>query len=275
MSHELRTPLNSLLILSKLLAENPEQNLTDKQIEFASTIHTAGADLLSLISDILDLTKVEAGKMEITPGPIELANICEYVERAFGSVAEQKGLELKIATAPGAPATIFSDEQRLQQVLRNLLSNAFKFTDAGEVSVEVAATDERAWDGRPYTISITVRDSGIGIAEDKLLLIFESFQQADGTTSRRYGGTGLGLSISREIMRVLGGEIRVRSTPGEGSAFELLLPTYVEPPPAADDEPPPAAARRRARRPRRRELPDARRATTPTPGSRRPTTARC
>jgi HAMP domain-containing protein/signal transduction histidine kinase/CheY-like chemotaxis protein len=238
MSHELRTPLNSLLILSKLLAENPERNLTDKQIEFASTIHTAGADLLSLISDILDLTKVEAGKMEITPGPIELPNMCEYVERAFGSVAEQKGLQLKIVTAPDAPPTIFSDEQRLQQVLRNLLSNAFKFTDAGEVSVEFAPTEERAWDGRPYVVSIVVRDSGIGIAEDKLLLIFESFQQADGTTSRRYGGTGLGLSISREIMRVLGGEIRVRSTPGEGSAFELLLPTYVEPPPAADEEAP-------------------------------------
>jgi HAMP domain-containing protein/signal transduction histidine kinase/DNA-binding response OmpR family regulator len=236
MSHELRTPLNSLLILSKLLAENPEQNLTDKQIEFASTIHTAGADLLSLISDILDLTKVEAGKMEITPGPIELADICEYVDRAFGSVAEQKGLKLTIATAPDAPPTIFSDEQRVQQVLRNLLSNAFKFTDSGEVSVEVAGTDERAWDGRLYAIGITVRDSGIGIAADKLRLIFESFQQADGTTSRRYGGTGLGLSISREIMRVLGGEIRVRSTLGEGSAFELLLPTYVEPPHEADDE---------------------------------------
>ncbi|MDX6680059.1 MAG: hypothetical protein QOG94_98, partial [Solirubrobacteraceae bacterium] len=246
MSHELRTPLNSLLILSKLLADNPEQNLTDKQIEFASTIHTAGADLLSLISDILDLTKVEAGKMEVAPGPIELANICEYVERAFGSVAEQKGLELAISTAPDAPPTIFSDEQRVQQVLRNLLSNAFKFTDAGEVSVEVAGTAERAWDGRAYAIAITVRDSGIGIAEDKLRLIFESFQQADGTTSRRYGGTGLGLSISREIMRVLGGEIRVRSTLGEGSAFELLLPTYVEPPHEADDEQralrPPAAA---------------------------------
>jgi hypothetical protein len=236
MSHELRTPLNSLLILSKLLADNPEQNLTDKQIEFASTIHTAGADLLSLISDILDLTKVEAGKMEITPGPIELASVCEYVERAFGSVAEQKGLKLTITTAPDAPPTIFSDEQRVQQVLRNLLSNAFKFTDSGEVSVEVAGTDDRSWDGRPYAIGITVRDSGIGIAEDKLRLIFESFQQADGTTSRRYGGTGLGLSISREIMRVLGGEIRVRSTPGEGSAFELLLPTYVEPPPEPDDE---------------------------------------
>jgi HAMP domain-containing protein/signal transduction histidine kinase/DNA-binding response OmpR family regulator len=236
MSHELRTPLNSLLILSKLLAENPDENLTDKQIEFASTIHTAGADLLSLISDILDLSKVEAGKMEISPGPIPLSAIGDYVERAFGSVAEQRGLALELTTAPHAPAAIFSDEQRLQQVLRNLLSNAFKFTADGEVALELAGSEERAPDGTPYEISITVRDTGIGIADDKLRLIFEAFQQADGTTSRRYGGTGLGLSISREIVRALGGEIRVRSTPGEGSAFELLLPTYVESPAAPDEE---------------------------------------
>jgi HAMP domain-containing protein/CheY-like chemotaxis protein len=225
MSHELRTPLNSLLILSKLLAENPEQNLTEKQIEFASTIHTAGADLLSLISDILDLSKVEAGKMEISAGPLELATIGEYVERAFGSVAEQKGIEFRIETAEGAPQSIFTDEQRLQQVLRNLLSNAFKFTDSGHVALEVAA----APDDTPYELSVTVSDTGIGIAQDKLRLIFEAFQQADGTTSRRFGGTGLGLSISREIVRALGGEIRVRSTTGEGSAFTLLLGNYVEP----------------------------------------------
>ena len=224
MSHELRTPLNSLLILSKLLAENPDENLTPKQIEFASTIHTAGADLLSLISDILDLSKVEAGKMEISPAPIELDAICDYVERAFGSVAEQKGLELRITRAEGAPASIVTDEQRLQQVLRNLLSNAFKFTDAGHVELELAAPPADT----PYELSITVRDTGLGIAEDKLRLIFEAFQQADGTTSRRFGGTGLGLSISREIVRALGGEIRVVSTPGEGSAFTLLLPGYVE-----------------------------------------------
>jgi hypothetical protein len=234
MSHELRTPLNSLLILSKLLAENPDQNLTDKQIEFASTIHTAGADLLTVISDILDLSKVEAGKMEISAGQIEIGAICDYVERAFGSVAEQKGLKLTITTAPDAPPTIFTDEQRVQQVLRNLLSNAFKFTEAGEVVLELAGTQERAPDGTPYAISITVSDTGIGIAEDKLRLIFEAFQQADGTTSRRYGGTGLGLSICREVMRALGGEIRVRSTPGSGSAFELLLAPYVELPAEPD-----------------------------------------
>ncbi|MEA2191165.1 MAG: hypothetical protein QOI73_1286, partial [Solirubrobacteraceae bacterium] len=235
MSHELRTPLNSLLILSKLLAENPDANLTDKQIEFASTIHTAGADLLSLISDILDLSKVEAGKMDVNPGQVEVASICAYVERAFGPVAEQKGLDFQITTAEDTPPAIFTDEQRVQQVLRNLLSNAFKFTESGAVSLELAGTAERADSGTPYTLKITVSDTGIGIAEDKLRLIFEAFQQADGTTSRRYGGTGLGLSISREIMRMLGGVIRVRSAPGEGSAFELLLPAYVEQPVLPDE----------------------------------------
>jgi HAMP domain-containing protein/signal transduction histidine kinase/PleD family two-component response regulator len=246
MSHELRTPLNSLLILSKLLAENPEQNLTDKQIEFASTIHTAGADLLALISDILDLSKVEAGKMELAPARFELAAVREYVERAFAPVAEQKGLRFVIDIADDAPATIFTDQQRLQQVLRNLLSNAFKFTEAGEVRLELAGAQA------PYELSATVRDTGIGIAEDKLPLVFEAFQQADGTTSRRFGGTGLGLSISREMTRALGGELRVTSELGVGSAFELLLPAYTpeaptaplpELPPAEEpiDEAPPAA----------------------------------
>ncbi|MBA3328175.1 MAG: response regulator, partial [Solirubrobacterales bacterium] len=230
MSHELRTPLNSLLILSKLLAENPDENLSDKQIEFASTIHTAGTDLLSLISDILDLTKVEAGKMEITAGQVELGAIRDYVDRAFSSVAEHKGLDFAIESAQDAPTAIFTDEQRLQQILRNLLSNAFKFTASGRVALELAGTDEVAPDGTRYALAVTVRDTGIGIAEDKLRLIFEAFQQADGTTSRRFGGTGLGLSISREIARMLGGEIRVHSAEGEGSAFTLLLPTYVEPP---------------------------------------------
>ncbi len=227
MSHELRTPLNSLLILSKLLVENPDENLTVKQIEFAQTIHTAGVDLLSLISDILDLSKVEAGKMEITPGQLRLDAITDYVDRAFRPVAEQKGLDFAVETAPDAPPVIFTDEQRLQQVLRNLLSNAFKFTESGRVSLELAGgTGEQSPDGVPYALSITVRDTGIGIAEGKLRLIFEAFQQADGTTSRRFGGTGLGLSISREIARALGGEIRVESVPGRGSAFTLLVPAY-------------------------------------------------
>ncbi len=234
MSHELRTPLNSLLILSRLLADNPEQNLTPKQIEFASSIHTAGADLLSLISDILDLSKVEAGKMEISPATIEPGAICEYAERAFGSVAEQKGIEFAVRVADGVPSAIFTDEQRVQQVLRNLLANAFKFTDEGRVELVLAAAPEDSG----HELSLSVRDTGIGIAEDKLRLIFEAFQQADGTTSRRFGGTGLGLTISREIAHALGGEIRVQSAPGEGSAFALLLPTYVQP-----DEPAAAAPR--------------------------------
>ncbi|HEV2777166.1 MAG TPA: response regulator, partial [Solirubrobacteraceae bacterium] len=237
MSHELRTPLNSLLILSKLLAENPERNLTDKQVEFASTIHTAGADLLSLISDILDLTKIEAGKMEINPGMSSLSGIREYVERAFASVAEQKGLDFEVRTTDEAPAEVFTDEQRLQQVLRNLLSNAFKFTESGRVELVLDAAPADS----PYTLSVTVRDTGIGIAADKLRLIFEAFQQADGTTSRRFGGTGLGLSISREITRALGGEIRVQSTAGEGSCFELLLPAYSEAVAAAEPALPAAA----------------------------------
>jgi HAMP domain-containing protein/CheY-like chemotaxis protein len=233
MSHELRTPLNSLLILSKLLAENPEENLTTKQIEFASTIHTAGADLLSLISDILDLSKVEAGKMEISAGPLDTGELAEYVERAFGSVAEQKGLAFGVHMAENAPSSIFSDEQRVQQVLRNLLSNAFKFTEQGSVDLVLDAAPEDT----PYELSVTVRDTGIGVADDTLRLIFEPFQQADGTTSRRYGGTGLGLSISREIARALGGEIRVQSTLGEGSVFTLLLAGYVEPPESPETDP--------------------------------------
>ncbi len=223
MSHELRTPLNSLLILSKLLAENPGENLTEKQIEFASTIHVAGTDLLTLISDILDLSKIEAGKMEIVPGQLALESIRDYVDRAFGSVAEQKGLAFVVDVAEDAPATVFTDEQRLQQVLRNLLSNAFKFTETGTVTLQLAQAPA------PYELRVTVTDTGIGIAEDKLRLIFEAFQQADGTTSRRFGGTGLGLTICREIALALGGEIGVVSEPGAGSTFTLLLPAYVAP----------------------------------------------
>jgi len=235
MSHELRTPLNSLLILSRLLADNDQGNLSDEQVEFAHTIHTAGTDLLALISDILDLSKVEAGKMEVTPVHVPVTEVLAAVERAFRPVAEQKELTFDLEVADGAPAALFTDEQRLAQVLRNLLSNAFKFTDGGQVGLRVAATDEIGYDGTPYAVSFTVSDTGIGIAEDKLRVIFESFQQADGTTSRRYGGTGLGLSISREMARLLGGEIRVRSTEGESSAFTLLLPATYEPPPVTPE----------------------------------------
>ncbi|HEY6759712.1 MAG TPA: HAMP domain-containing protein [Baekduia sp.] len=217
MSHELRTPLNSLLILSRLLADNGDGNLSPQQVEFATTIHSAGNDLLALINDILDLSKVEAGKMELDLGPVALADVCEDVERSFRPVAEEKALRFAIQVDDALPASIVTDEQRLQQVLRNLLSNAFKFTPTGQVSLTIARdADEQ--------ISFAVSDTGVGIAADKLASIFESFQQADGTTSRKYGGTGLGLSISREISRLLGGEIKVTSDVGTGSVFTLHLP---------------------------------------------------
>jgi HAMP domain-containing protein/signal transduction histidine kinase/CheY-like chemotaxis protein len=239
MSHELRTPLNSLLILSKLLADNPGHNLTDQQIEFSRTIHQAGADLLALISDILDLSKVEAGKMEVHPAALDMAAVLQGLERSFRPVAEEKGLALIVEVAEDSPADVVSDDQRISQILRNLLSNALKFTDGGSVRMAVRSTQELDPRGRPYAVAFTVTDTGIGIPKDKLRLIFEAFQQADGTTSRRYGGTGLGLSISREIARLLGGEIRVSSTEGAGSAFTLLLPAT--PPPAsepgADEDP--------------------------------------
>jgi HAMP domain-containing protein/signal transduction histidine kinase/CheY-like chemotaxis protein len=217
MSHELRTPLNSLLILSRMLAENGDGNLHDQQIEFAETIHAAGNDLLALINDILDLSKVEAGKMELDLGPVALADVCEDVERGFRPVAEEKGLQFTIAVDDALPPSIVTDEQRLQQVLRNLLSNAFKFTHSGTVRLTVSRDASE-------DISFAVEDTGVGIAADKLASIFEAFQQADGTTSRKYGGTGLGLSISREISRLLGGEIRVASQVGDGSSFTLVLP---------------------------------------------------
>jgi signal transduction histidine kinase/CheY-like chemotaxis protein/HAMP domain-containing protein len=224
MSHELRTPLNSLLILSKLLSENPHGNLDTEQVEFARTINSAGSDLLHLISDILDLSKVEAGKMDLDPATVEVGAVLDAAERSFRPVAEERGLQLQLELAQGAPVELFTDEQRLLQVLRNLVSNAMKFTEHGFVRLAVEPTAETAFDGRPYAVAFRITDSGIGIAEDKLRLIFEAFQQADGTTSRRYGGTGLGLSISREIAHLLGGEIRVESVAGQGSTFSLLLP---------------------------------------------------
>jgi HAMP domain-containing protein/signal transduction histidine kinase/CheY-like chemotaxis protein len=217
MSHELRTPLNSLLILSRMLAENSEGNLHSQQVEFAETIHAAGNDLLALINDILDLSKVEAGKMDLDLGPLALVDLCDDVERAFRPVAEQNKLAFNIDRDAALPTAFVTDEQRLQQVLRNLLSNAFKFTHKGSVTLHIGLEDAS-------TVAFSVVDTGVGIPDDKLSLIFEAFQQADGTTSRKYGGTGLGLSISREIARLLGGELRVRSMPGEGSTFTLALP---------------------------------------------------
>jgi len=230
MSHELRTPLNSLLILAKLLSDNREHNLSDKQVEFATTIHNSGSEVLALINDILDLSKVEAGKMDVYAAEVPLASVAARVEASFGPLAEQKGLAFETKLAPELPPAIVTDEQRLHQVLKNLLSNAFKFTDAGGVTLRVepappgTAFTSDALARAPQVIAFSVSDSGIGIPADKLKLIFEAFQQADGTTSRRYGGTGLGLSISREIAHVLGGEIRVESTAGEGSRFSLYLP---------------------------------------------------
>src|SRR4051812_44179140 len=233
MSHELRTPLNSMLILARLFSENPEQNLTPKQIEFAKTIYTAGSDLLNLINDILDLSKVEAGKMDVHVTDVGLGEVRDYVNRTFRPVVEEKGLSFDVEIEPSLPQAIATDEQRLQQVLKNLLSNACKFTKSGTISLRIsrAADDaklqERTLREADDVVAFAVTDTGIGIPADKLKLIFEAFQQADGTTSRRYGGTGLGLSISREIARLLGGEIHVRSTPGEGSSFTLYLPvTY-------------------------------------------------
>jgi HAMP domain-containing protein/CheY-like chemotaxis protein/signal transduction histidine kinase len=230
MSHELRTPLNSLLILAKLLTENKDKNLTGKQVEFAQTIYSSGTDLLNLINDILDLSKVEAGKMEVNAIDVPVRDITDFVERTFRPVAEQKGLNFALEVAPDAPSPIYTDGQRLQQVLKNLLSNAFKFTERGGISLTIRRADKgrrfasRSLDRAEEVIAFGVKDTGIGIARDKQQLIFEAFQQADGTTSRKYGGTGLGLSISREIARLLGGEIHVESTTGQGSTFTLFLP---------------------------------------------------
>ncbi len=234
MSHELRTPLNSLLVLAKVLTENRDGNLSEKQIEHAQTIHNAGSDLLSLIDDILDLSRVEAGKMEVHPAPLPLSSIRDYVERTFRPMAEEKGLRLSCEVASDAPEIITTDGQRLQQVLRNLLSNAVKFTHEGGVSVSIgsapsgvqSSTETLAQADR--VIAFRVTDTGIGMSQDQLAVIFEAFQQADGSTSRKYGGTGLGLSISREITRLLGGEIRAESAEREGSSFTLYLPDRYE-----------------------------------------------
>ncbi|MER5766470.1 HAMP domain-containing protein [Streptomyces sp. NPDC001985] len=240
MSHELRTPLNSLLILAKLLADNAEGNLSPKQVEFAETIHGAGSDLLQLINDILDLSKVEAGKMDVSPTRIALVQLVDYVEATFRPLTAEKGLDFSVRVSPELPATLHTDEQRLLQVLRNLLSNAVKFTDSGAVELVIRPANADVpqsireqllevgslRDADADLIAFSVTDTGIGIAAGKMRVIFEAFKQADGTTSRKYGGTGLGLSISREIARLLGGEIHAASEPGRGSTFTLYLPLH-------------------------------------------------
>jgi PAS domain S-box-containing protein len=218
MSHELRTPLNSLLILARLLADNAGGRLDPKQVRFAQTIYASGMDLLALINDLLDLAKIEAGAITaLHMAPVRLAEVRDDMERSFREMAREKRLEFAIELAPGLPETIRTDATRVKQVLKNLLANAFKFTRQGGVRVRIAPYGLKA-------VAFAVIDTGIGIARDRQRLIFEAFQQADGSTSRQYGGTGLGLSISRELTRLLGGELEVASEPGKGSTFTLILP---------------------------------------------------
>jgi HAMP domain-containing protein/signal transduction histidine kinase/CheY-like chemotaxis protein len=245
MSHELRSPLNSLLILSKLLSQNPEGNLSEKQVEFAETIHDSGYDLLSLINDILDLSKIESGKMVIEVDEFNVAGVSDYSERTFRQVALDKHLDFEVAVAPDVPRVMYTDARRLQQVLENLLANAFKFTEHGKVRLDVRVAEggwsksSLALNQSDAVIAFSVSDTGIGIPKEKQRIIFEAFHQADGTTSRRFGGTGLGLSVSRELATLLGGELHVESTPGEGSVFTLYLPQVWIPTPAVSQRPRP------------------------------------
>ncbi|WVG02306.1 HAMP domain-containing protein [Streptomyces iakyrus] len=227
MSHELRTPLNSLLILARLLSDNPDGHLSDQEVQFATTIHRSGSDLLQLINDILDLSKIEAGRMDVRPKRLPLIKLLDYVHATFRPLTLDRGLAFEVAVGEDVPREMYSDEQRLQQILRNLLSNAIKFTASGKVELRVDRVQdaEHRWvRDTDDVIAFAVSDTGIGIAPEKLPVIFEAFQQADGTTNRKYGGTGLGLSISREIAGLLGGRIVAESQPGKGSTFTLYVP---------------------------------------------------
>ncbi len=221
MSHELRTPLNSSLILAKLLADNPKGNLDAEQVKFADSIYSAGNDLLNLINDILDISKVEAGKLDLRPENANVVRLAQSLESTFQPVAGEKQLGFSVEVADDVPRSLYTDRLRVEQILKNLLSNAIKFTEQGQVSLSVSRVD----DG----VAFAVRDSGIGIAKEQQDYIFEAFRQADGTTNRRFGGTGLGLSISRDLAALLGGSISVTSTPGEGSVFTLVLPLTYSP----------------------------------------------
>jgi CheY-like chemotaxis protein/signal transduction histidine kinase/HAMP domain-containing protein len=236
MSHELRTPLNSILVLGQQLSDNPGGNLTPKQVEFARTIHGAGTDLLNLISDILDLSKIESGTVSVEAQEVTFASLLETIGRPFRHEAENRRFGFKVLTGNRLPPSLVTDSKRLQQVLKNLLSNAFKFTEQGSVHLSVSVTEQGWSEDHPVlsraasVISFEVADTGIGIPFEKQRIIFEAFQQADAGTSRKYGGTGLGLAISRELASLLGGEIRLRSEPGKGSTFTLFLPqTYMGP----------------------------------------------
>jgi hypothetical protein len=231
MSHELRTPLNSLLILAGELEDNPEQNLTPAQVEYASVIRSSGNDLLRLLNDILDLAKVESGTVTLQISDLPLVELQDVLERDFVHIAEQQGLSFSVELAPGLPPDIATDPGRLRQVLKNLLANAFKFTESGEVRVLVSRAEDGWTPGNNAlaragaVIAFRIADTGIGIAPDMQRRIFEAFAQADGTSARQYGGTGLGLSISLELVRLLGGEIALSSTPDHGSIFTVYLPS--------------------------------------------------
>ena len=231
MSHELRTPLNSLLILSKILAENHEGNLTEKQVQYAGTIQSSGHDLLELINEVLDLSRIESGAVELETAETRLTDLGDFVERTFRPLAETKHLEFATELDSRLPVSITTDQRRLEQILKNLLSNAFKFTEQGSVKLRVAPAsggwdrDNAVLNSAPAVLSFAITDTGIGIPEEKQKLIFEAFQQADAGTSRKYGGTGLGLSISRELAALLGGSMKVASQAGAGSTFTLFLPT--------------------------------------------------
>jgi HAMP domain-containing protein/signal transduction histidine kinase/CheY-like chemotaxis protein len=235
MSHELRTPLNSLLILSDQLCKNTEGNLNLKQTGFAKTIHSSGNELLMLINDILDLSKIESGTVVVDPSEVEFDELQQYVERTFRHVAEAKNVDFMIRLDPRLPASMLTDSKRLQQIIKNLLSNAFKFTQSGQVKLTIEAVpggwnpEHEDLNRAGNVMAFSVSDTGIGISADKQQIIFEAFQQADGSTSRKYGGTGLGLAISRELSRLLGGEIRLNSNPGRGSTFTLYLPQTYSP----------------------------------------------
>ncbi len=246
MSHELRTPLNSLLILSKLLGDNPQGNLTDEQAQYARTIQASGNDLLNLITDILDLSKIEAGHIDIRAEAVALSRLASDLRQTFDPIARERGLEFAIDIATDAPASIVSDRQRLEQILKNLLANAFKFTAKGTVALRIEALEDER-------LALTVTDTGIGISPEQHQAIFDAFRQADGAINRRYGGTGLGLSISRELARLLGGSISLTSEPGAGSSFTVTIPFEYDPA-QVEARPEPAAP-----------VPSAAPAPTPTP----------